>query len=157
MKLNELYSKSESVEVLTQLKTLFEKMGFTVSYDGHALNRLLGRDKEITKEQMIDSFKFLMLVHKKSFRPMRDKKIASMIVRDSHNLGNYVINFTDNHAKIMTVIKKKNFRSDNDRQNSVVVNLGTHPSRAPADAGIRDDSKTQPTDEKSTSLTPEKE
>lgn len=137
MKLYELYTPEEAVEVVNELKTLFGNMGFTIELHNHALDRMLGRDKDMTKEQMLDTFKFLLMTKKRDFKPMRDR-VASMIVSDSHNNGNYILNFDNNHIIITTAMKKANFKSDNDRQNSVRVQLGTHPSRVDPHAGERD-------------------
>jgi len=137
MKLFELFDRSEATEVANELVAMFGNLGFTIEMDSHTIDRLVGRDQFlITKEQMLDTFKYLLLTQKRAFRPMRDK-VASMIVKDSHNEGNYVLNFDNNHIKITTAMKKKNFQTSHDRQGSVVVKLGSHTSRAPADAGVK--------------------
>ena len=139
MKLFELFNREEAVEVANELVAMFDSMGFTIEMDSHTIDRLIGRDQFlITKEQMLDTFKYLLLTQKRAFRPMRDK-VASMIVKDSHNAGNYVLNFDDNHIIITTAMKKKNFQTSHDRQNSVVVSLGSHPSRAAPDAGVEEE------------------
>ena len=144
MKLYALYSKDEAVEVVNELKTLFGKMGFTIELHTHALDRLLGRDKNMTKEQMLDTFKFLLMTKKRDFKPMRDKPEASMIVNDDHNNGNYILNFNNNHIIITTAMKKAGFKSSHDRQNSHVVKLGSHTSRADANAGEREEETAAP-------------
>lgn len=147
MKLFELFDRSEATEVANELVAMFGNLGFTIEMDSHTIDRLVGRDQFlITKEQMLDTFKYLLLTQKRAFRPMRDK-VASMIVKDSHNEGNYVLNFDNNHIKITTAMKKKNFQTSHDRQGSTVVTLGSHPSRAAPDAGAKQEDEVAPEDD----------
>lgn len=123
MLLVELYSLEEARDVMNELRQMFSALGFQIGYGRHALERLLGRDKEITKEEMLETFRVLTTNYKKPFRQMNNRRLAAMIIRDAHNKGNYVLNFRDNVATIETVMKKAGFKNDDDRQNAVIVDL----------------------------------
>jgi len=123
MLLQELFSPQEAQDVLVELKKMFAAHGFTIKYDSHALERLLGRDKDITQEQMLDTFRTFTTKHTRALRQVKNRHTASIIVKDKHNFGNYVLNFSDNNAVMRMAMLKKDFQSDHDRQISSIINI----------------------------------
>lgn len=120
----ELQNKEELTQVYRELRKMFGSLGLSFMMHPHSMDdRLLGRDAAITAEDMIDTFSTAMSRSPKKFKQIKNRDYIKFVIRDSRNKGNYVLSVRNNKVMLITVMFKKKYMLDNDKETSFVIDL----------------------------------
>lgn len=93
MKLYELQSPAEVTELENQLDRLMYPLGIDVRFSRHFVERLLGREKPVTVEEVVSSFAKLKKRYKKKLMQYKkNPKGNSKIIKDFDNELNVIFN-----------------------------------------------------------------
>jgi len=112
MKLYELKSPAEVVQLEQQLDKMFATLGLDVEFSKHFIERVLGREKNVSVQDIISSFSQLKSKYKS--RLIKAKKAGSYtaVLRDFDNSLNIVFGIKPNpdgtHDLVNITIKQKN-------------------------------------------------
>lgn len=99
MKLFELKSSTEVKELEAQLDKMFSTLGLDVEFSRHFIERLLGREKKVTKEEIVTAFSELKRKYKNKLKSAKKKEDYEAILQDlSHSL-NIVFSIEPNKDK----------------------------------------------------------
>jgi len=90
MKLFELQSNAEVQELENQLDQLMRSVGLDVEFTQHFVERLLGRDRSVSKEEIIDAFRKLKAKYKKRLLSAKKHPGYEAILKDFDNDLNVV-------------------------------------------------------------------
>jgi len=118
MKLFELKSPPEVIELERQLDKLMYSVGLDVEFSNHFKERLLGREKMITIEEIVDAFAKLKKRYKRQLLQYKKTPSGRKILKDFDNDLNVIFQIEpgeDMPQLINITIKKKDpgkFHSD---------------------------------------------
>lgn len=90
MKLFELKSPAEVQELESQLDTLMSSVGLDVKFSRHFVERILGREKRVTVDEVVDSFQRLKSKYKKRLLSAKKKEDYEAVLKDFSNDINVV-------------------------------------------------------------------
>jgi hypothetical protein len=116
VKLFELKSPAEVQELEAQLDDIMRTVGLDVKFTRHFVERILGREKRVTKEEVVDSFRKLKAKYKKRLIAAKKKAEYEAVLKDFGNDLNVVFG-VDGPVLTAVTIKQKNpdqFHINND-------------------------------------------
>lgn len=105
--LTELQSPSEVVELERQLDAMFSTIGLDVEFSTHFIERLLGRERQVTKEEIVNAFAQLKAKYKQRLLAAKKKPNYEAVLKDFSNDLNIVFGIDGNEMTNIT-IKRKN-------------------------------------------------
>ena len=110
MKLQELQAPMEVQELENQLDKLMRPVGLDVSFTRHFIERILGREKPVTIEEVVSSFEKLKRRYKK--RLLRAKRTTEYeaVLKDLSNDLNVVFAIHGDELVNITIKRKGDFR-----------------------------------------------
>jgi len=135
MKLFELKSPAELVELERQLDQLMYPVGLDVTFSNHFKERLLGRDKMVTIPEIVDSFEKLKKKYKRKLLQYKKSPSGRKILKDFDNDLNVIFQIQpgeDLPELINITIMKKdpgNFHSDTPTGSGEDLPVGTRQTR----------------------------
>lgn len=107
MKLYELKSPAEVVELEKQLDRLMRSVGLDVEFSRHFIERILGREKSVTIDEVVTAFEKLKAKYKKRLISAKKKPDYEAVLKDFGNELNIVFGIDGPEMKAIT-IKQKN-------------------------------------------------
>lgn len=106
MRLIELQSPQEVVELEAQLDALMRPVGLDVEFTRHFIERLLGREHQVSVEEVVDAFVKLKNKYKKRLISAKKKPDYEAILKDfSHDL-NIVFGIRGDQLMNITIKRK---------------------------------------------------
>ena len=90
MKLFELQSSAEVQALEQQLDQLMSTVGLDVEFTRHFIERLLGRDRSVTVQEVVDTFAKLKQKYKQRLKSAKKKPGYNAILKDFDNDLNVV-------------------------------------------------------------------
>lgn len=106
MKLMELTSKAEVIDLDKRLDKMFMSLGLNVEFSRHFVDRLLGREKRITEEELLSSFLKLKKKWKKKLLKAKKEGNFKAVLKDFDNDVNVVFAIKNDELNNITVMKK---------------------------------------------------
>lgn len=107
MKLYELKSPAEVVELEKQLDKLMSTVGLDVEFSKHFIERILGREKRVTIDEVVTAFEKLKAKYKKRLLSAKKKPDYEAVLKDFGNDLNIVFGIDGGEMTAVT-IKQKN-------------------------------------------------
>lgn len=110
MKLLELKTTKEVHQLEYQLDTMFKTLGLDVEFTRHFIERLLGREKSVTVEDVVNSFKQLKTKYKSRLLKAKKEKNYEAVLRDFDRDLNIVFSIKptkQGHELLNITIKQK--------------------------------------------------
>lgn len=106
MKLAELASPAEVVELERQLDAMFRTLGLDVGFTNHFVERLLGRERPVTVEEITSAFQRLKDKYKNRLLSAKKRGDYEAILRDFSNELNIVFGIRGNQLVNITIKRK---------------------------------------------------
>lgn len=106
MKLFELKSSQEVVELEAQLDALMRPVGLDVEFSRHFVERLLGRERNVTKEEIVQAFAKLKSKYKQRLLSAKKKPDYEAVLKDFGNDLNIVFGIKGGELKNITIKQK---------------------------------------------------
>lgn len=106
MKLVELKSPQEVVELEAQLDALMRPVGLDVEFSRHFIERLLGRERTVTKEEIIQAFAKLKSKYKQRLLSAKKKPDYEAVLKDFGSDLNIVFGIKGGELKNVTIKQK---------------------------------------------------
>lgn len=107
MKLIELQSSEEIQSLETQLDNLMRPVGLDVEFSRHFIERILGRERKVTADEVIQAFAKLKSKYKKRLISAKKKPQYEAILKDFSSDLNIVFGIRGGELTNIT-IKRKN-------------------------------------------------
>lgn len=86
----ELRSSGEVIELERQLDSMFSSLGFDIAFSSHFIERILGRESVVTKQEILDTFQKLKGKYKQRLLSAKKKGGYEAILKDFDNDLNIV-------------------------------------------------------------------
>jgi hypothetical protein len=106
MKLFELQSPAEVVELERQLDALMRPVGLDVEFSRHFVERLLGRETRVTIEEVVEAFQKLKAKYKKRLLSAKKKPNYEAVLKDFSNDLNIVFGIRGGELVNITIKQK---------------------------------------------------
>lgn len=106
MKLFELQSPEELVELEAQLDALMRPVGLDVEFSQHFIERLLGRERRVTKDEIIQSFAKLKNKYKNRLLAAKKKPNYEAVLKDFGTDLNVVFGIRGGELVNVTIKRK---------------------------------------------------
>lgn len=107
MKLFELQSPAEIQELEAHLDALMRTVGLDVEFSRHFVERLLGREKRITQEEIVMAFAKLKSKYKKRLLSAKKKPGYEAVLKDFSNDLNIVFGIRGGELMNVTIKRKE--------------------------------------------------
>lgn len=107
MKIFELVQPAEVIELERQLDKLMRPVGLDVEFTRHFVERLLGRERRVTIEEVVAAFKKLKAKFKRRLLSAKKKPNYEAVLKDFGSDLNIVFGIKGNQLNNIT-IKRKN-------------------------------------------------
>lgn len=124
MKLFELQSPAEVIELNNQLSHMFKTLGLRVHFSTHFVERLLGRERRVTIEEIVNAFAQLKARYK--HRLLKAKKLGKYegVIQDFSNELNIVFGIQGDQLNNITVMTKNPVNFGMDTHGGEVFRVG---------------------------------
>lgn len=106
MRLFELQQPAEITELEQQLDQMFMPLGLDVRFTQHFQERLLGRERNVTIDEILQSFSMLKQKYKKRLLSAKKKEHYEAILKDFQNEINTVFSIEGENLTLITVKAK---------------------------------------------------
>lgn len=106
MKLCELTSPVEVVELERQLDNMFKTLGLDVEFSQHFVERLLGRERRVTIQDITSAFQRMKQKYKQRLLSAKKKGGYEAILKDFSNDLNIVFGIKGNELVNVTIKQK---------------------------------------------------
>ena len=106
MKLYELKSTAEVAELERQLDAIYRPLGLDVEFTRHFIQRVLGREEEVTKEEIIAAFQRMKTKFKERLLKARKRGSWDAVLKDFSSDLNIVFKIDRNELVNITIMKK---------------------------------------------------
>ena len=106
MKLYELRLPAEVVELEKQLDNLMRPVGLDVEFSRHFVERILGRERRITIDEVVSAFAKLKAKFKKRLLSAKKKPRYEAILKDFSNDLNIVFGISGGELTNITIKRK---------------------------------------------------
>jgi hypothetical protein len=106
MKLVELASPVEVVELERQLDDMFKTLGLDVEFSRHFIERLLGRERRVTVQDITSAFQRMKQKYKQRLLSAKKKGGYEAILKDFSNDLNIVFGIKGNDLINVTIKQK---------------------------------------------------
>ncbi len=104
--LTELYDQSEVNDLESHLDSLFADMGIDVEFSRHFVERILGREQDITKEEINHAFVALKKLHADKLMKGKETGRYKAVLKDFQNSVNVVFDLQGDTLNTVTVMRK---------------------------------------------------
>lgn len=106
MKLVELQQPAELTELEAQLDKMFSTLGLDVRFSRHFIERILGRERRVTMDEVVQSFGMLKQKYKKRLLSAKRKGNYEAILKDFQHDLNTVFAIDGGNMTLVTVKAK---------------------------------------------------
>lgn len=135
MKLYELQAQSEVHALESKLDALMAELDIDVSFSRHFVERLLGREQQVSQEEIVASFDKLKSKYKNKLEVAKGKGNYKALLKDLDQELNIAFALRpprhENELadlKNITIMRKRDFRTDNE-PGSEVLSVGLGPRK----------------------------
>jgi len=113
MRLYELQSPAEVIELERQLDALMRPVGLDVEFTRHFVERLLGRERRVTADEITRAFDKLKKKYKKRLLAAKRKNNFKALLRDLSADLNIAFAIKGDELHNITIMRKADFGNDN--------------------------------------------
>ena len=106
MLLSELQQPAELIELERQLDKLFMPLGIDVQFSKHFKERILGRERQVTQDEVVNSFGLLKSKYKKRLISAKKKGSYAAVLKDLGKELNVVFSIAGGDMNLVTIMRK---------------------------------------------------